>query len=704
MTVSESNSSYAFGPYLLSPGARRLEDADGRVIALRGKGFELLWYLMQNAGRLVTKDELMQAIWPGMVVEENNLSQAMSALRQALGDDAKQPLYLATIKGRGYQFVGEVSEVLENDVAGAADTSRKPLVVMLAVALAIAVVGAISLIAPNGDNAPDLAATTIVDRFADARVELLTDDPGSHSQPALSPTGEMIAYATYADGSQQIWIRNLKQGEPIRITGDSNSAQSPTWTNTGRILFDRAAHGRQSIFSVGILGNSEPQLLVEHGRSPHHAQRADAFVYIAQRNIWIARNNGRDREQVAGIPVGQGFAAREPALSPDGTQIAFIHANEGPVGNVWLISSDGGKARQLTSHDADGGIASSPVWSADGRYIVYTVNADTDSSHLWRVNIESGESAALTVGPGGAREAAISADGKHLAYTAARPTWRLTRIDPVTHEASTLFEGRTSIVLPIASPDRKTIVFFGLDSTGMQLYTIGSDGKNLRQLTFDNPGRNALPTWAGDGKSILYYRDRSLYRLDSADGSDTQVFADFHWSSKNWLDAHGDRITYHNINRPTGEESTVVRGFGEDNEIELPVPIEGAQWSADGKELLGYYQKTGEILICSADGSGCRSIYENGVAMTGSRPKWSPDGSQIYYLRYLKDDLFTTLWRVNLDGTNSEKVAKLPDFEYDNSFFDIGADGSIFYNHVDRSANEVWIATLEVSEEPDEKL
>lgn len=695
MPVSDSATTYAFGRYLLSPNARRLEDADGRVIVLRGKGFELLLYLVQHAGQLVTKEQLLQAIWPGKVVEENNLNQAVSALRQAIGDDAKQPQYLATIQGRGYQFVGEVREVSEDTVASTATTSRKPFVVVLAVTLVIAIIGTVWL------NTPEVASETIVDRFSDARLDLLTEAPGAHSQPTLSPDGQMIAYVSDVGGTRQVLVKNLGRGESIQLTDGPHSAHSPTWTNDGRILFSQVGANHQSIFSVDILGEAEPQLIVERGEAPHHAQHADAFVYTVRRNIWIARNNGRDREQVAGMPVSQGFAAPEPALSPDGTQIAFTHANEGPLGNIWLIPSVGGAARQLTKQDVDSGAASSPAWSADGRHIVYSVNAKTDSSHLWRINIESGESSALTVGPGGAKEAAVSADGIHLAYTAARPIWRITHFDPITHEPSTLFEGRTSIVLPIASPDHETIVFFGLDSTGMQLYTVGSDGENLQQLTFDNPGRNVLPTWASDGQSILYYRGRSLYRLDPSSGSDTQVFADFQWSSKNWLDAHGDRITYHNIDRPTGDQRTVVRSLGEGNEIELPVPIEGAQWSADGKELLGHYRRTGELLICKADGSSCRNIYENGEALIGARAKWSLDGSQIYFLRNSEADPFVTLWRVDVDGANKIKIANLPNFEFESSYINISADGGVFYNHVDRSASEIWVATLEATKDSD---
>ena len=108
MPKTETQSTYVFGHFRLTPEKRQLQDADGRNVTLGGKVFDLLWYLIQHKGRLVGKTELLEGLWPDIVVEENNLNQAISALRQALGDDAKTPDFIATVKGRGYQFIGEV--------------------------------------------------------------------------------------------------------------------------------------------------------------------------------------------------------------------------------------------------------------------------------------------------------------------------------------------------------------------------------------------------------------------------------------------------------------------------------------------------------------------------------------------------------------------------------------------------------------------
>jgi DNA-binding winged helix-turn-helix (wHTH) protein/TolB-like protein/Tfp pilus assembly protein PilF len=100
---------YEFGPFRLE-GTRRLLLRDGRQVRLSGKAFDILLLLLEERGRLVEKDELMQRVWPNTVVEENNLTVNISALRKALGERPDEHRYLVTVPGRGYQFVADVRE------------------------------------------------------------------------------------------------------------------------------------------------------------------------------------------------------------------------------------------------------------------------------------------------------------------------------------------------------------------------------------------------------------------------------------------------------------------------------------------------------------------------------------------------------------------------------------------------------------------
>ncbi|HEY7211099.1 MAG TPA: transcriptional regulator, partial [Bryobacteraceae bacterium] len=100
---------YSFGPFLLDSEARILLRS-GKPVPLAGKTLDTLLVLVENRGRLVDKDELLARIWPGAVVEEANLSQSIYALRRILGDSPKDHRYIATVAGRGYQFVAPVTE------------------------------------------------------------------------------------------------------------------------------------------------------------------------------------------------------------------------------------------------------------------------------------------------------------------------------------------------------------------------------------------------------------------------------------------------------------------------------------------------------------------------------------------------------------------------------------------------------------------
>ncbi len=81
---------------------------DGAVQQLNPRAFDVLLFLLERAGEVVTKDEILAAVWPDAFVEENNLTQQISAIRKAVGDSAREHKHIATIPGRGYCFVAPV--------------------------------------------------------------------------------------------------------------------------------------------------------------------------------------------------------------------------------------------------------------------------------------------------------------------------------------------------------------------------------------------------------------------------------------------------------------------------------------------------------------------------------------------------------------------------------------------------------------------
>ena len=99
---------YRFEAFALDTQTRELREGDGPVIPLTAKAFDTLCLLIENRHRLVTKDDLLASVWAGRVVEENNLTQAISALRRAFGTTAGDHRYIVTVPGRGYRFVAEL--------------------------------------------------------------------------------------------------------------------------------------------------------------------------------------------------------------------------------------------------------------------------------------------------------------------------------------------------------------------------------------------------------------------------------------------------------------------------------------------------------------------------------------------------------------------------------------------------------------------
>jgi DNA-binding winged helix-turn-helix (wHTH) protein/tetratricopeptide (TPR) repeat protein len=114
-------SQYRFGPFLLNP-AERLLLRDGAPVPLTHRLFETLLTFARTPGRVLTKDELMEAVWPGRYMEEASLKQAIFSLRKVLSDSGDDARYIVTAPGRGYSFAAPVQKVSRTT-----DAARSPL-------------------------------------------------------------------------------------------------------------------------------------------------------------------------------------------------------------------------------------------------------------------------------------------------------------------------------------------------------------------------------------------------------------------------------------------------------------------------------------------------------------------------------------------------------------------------------------------------
>jgi len=119
---------YRFGPFLLDPGERSLT-RDGAPVALTHRVFETLMVFVRHPGEIVSKDELMEAIWPGRYMEEGSLKQAIFTLRKVLGGDTDDTQYIVTAPGRGYSFkaaVERIAPIAKPQASGQSDSIAEP--------------------------------------------------------------------------------------------------------------------------------------------------------------------------------------------------------------------------------------------------------------------------------------------------------------------------------------------------------------------------------------------------------------------------------------------------------------------------------------------------------------------------------------------------------------------------------------------------
>src|SRR4051812_42934902 len=157
--AAEKRIVYEFGGFALEAGRRVLRRASGEPIALTAEVFDTLLYLVEHRGETLDKDALLRAVWPELVVEENNLTQNISTLRQVLGEIRGENRFIVTVPRKGYRFV---AEVVERDAAApsavpaaaAAPVTRRRRAVWIGLAVLAVVIAAGLWLRPRGAPPP----------------------------------------------------------------------------------------------------------------------------------------------------------------------------------------------------------------------------------------------------------------------------------------------------------------------------------------------------------------------------------------------------------------------------------------------------------------------------------------------------------------------------------------------------------------------
>lgn len=528
---------------------------------------------------------------------------------------------------------------------------------------------------------------------AQPQQSLISTFPGSHRAASFSPEGRKIAFINTVDGVNQVWVKDLFQGQPIQITSGNDAADRPRWSPRGdEIVFARSSQGVSSIWSTSPAGG-EPRKLIEGGRNPNWSGDGQRFVFERGYDIWTANGDGSDQRKVEGVPPTDLLLTdRMPGFSPDGLSIVFFQNSKGPMGDYWVIPSSGGQARRLTDDDALGG---APVWTPDGSFIIFP-SQRAGSLTLWKVPAAGGVPQPVLMSTGEDTDPEISRDGRRLIYTNTRNSFVITVTDPSKGQQQELYQSRSDLVEPSFSPQGDRIAFFGFAETGgVHLYTVNANGTNLTQLTEGKGQQNIHPHWSADGSSLYFYQQRpsvSFCKLLISNRSVTELVKGWEWATHNHarVDPEGRRVIYTRLDRGN-PAATMIRDLSTGTEAAFTVLLRLARWSHDGKfiagtKVTGQQWSSAEIMICPAEGSSCRRLT------LGYSPRWSTDDAHIYFYRSsaLRDG--EELWSITREGTSERMLVNLRPMHPIGDFFDVSPTGQIVWVQYQPGKHELWLS------------
>ena len=474
MTKSSAVHEIKINEWTVNPRSGRISGQDTST-RVGPNVMEVLLFLVRHQGTIVSREQIFSAVWPGIAVSDDVLTQAVTALRKAFNDKPRNPGVIRTLPKRGYSLIAEVHEL-----------------------------------EPSRIQSP-------------ARITRFTLDGGAKRDPRISPDGQKVAYV-WSGASKDSWDIYVKPigaaGYPIRLTDDPSENRSPVWSPDAKLIaFVRVApfqtpvsREKAAIYLVPSLGGKERKLIDIPGEIyaneyflPMLAWSPDgrflAFSFRSGENeparIVLLSVDTLKMEPLTNPPAGT-LGDYAPEFSPDGREIVFIGFGSDLWGNqdLWIHSLESGKRHQLTNQ---GYIEiSQPVWPSGTNRIYYF-------SHMGASMIDaSGGIPRLVPGLGrGAGELSVLKD-KIVYVEKLGPDATVYRIPgrcrrETGQPAKMLFPG----MWPKISPDGRRITYSS-DRTGIfNIWISESDGSNPVQVT-DSRISSGAPSWSPDGTKLAF--------------------------------------------------------------------------------------------------------------------------------------------------------------------------------------------------------
>ena len=653
MPVAEKKT-LRFGPFVLDTQCGQLR-RNGVGLKLQGQPVQILEILLENAGNLVTREEIRQRLWASdtFVDFDHSLNTAVKKLRQALGDEAETPRYIETLPKRGYRFIGEVKA----EEARHENHSAPP----------IAAGDAVRQVVTSLADAATTAETEPRSRTRRMRVVMvsvvaflgiatcgywITKPPpmprivGSH---ALTNTGNQKVWEVRPlidRGS--VYFNEARPAGWVAVQASTAGDEPPGSLNDHCCLIDISRDGSQALWHIdnpttkvhdvwvqSLIPTGTPRLVIQDAAWPEWSADGRSFFFVRNNYTELHRANvdGTGVEHLATVPW-----ICKLHLSPDGSRIRFT--GEFPAYPMWEVGADGSHPHAiLTGHtDVHGG-----TWSSDGKYYFFTA-WDGDRSSLWGISevrpwwkkANASLPQQLSFGPMSVGVPAISKDGKQLYAIATERRGELSAYD-----------SKSGKFLPYLGGQSICFVDFSRDGQWMAYVTYpeGSlwrsriDGSERRQLTVP-PMAVFNPRWSPDGKLIAftdlsggdrrqmkYFGSQRVYVVSSDGGSPMLLLADY-FGDPTWS-ADGKSIAYHYFPSPGKSE---VRILDLQSQKSTTVPASqgmwSPRWSPDGKYLVAFAWATPNKLMIY---NFARNTWEElASSQNFGWPSWSHDSRFVY--------------------------------------------------------------------------
>lgn len=659
---------------------------NGKTVSLTPKVFETLQLLVENAGRLLEKDELIEKIWQGRFVEESNLTFNIKMLRKALSDSADKPRFIETVPRRGYRFIAEVkiisanddseklppptvSSIPENIPAENPPKAKRfliPFIAVLIVLIGTAAIGSWYLQNKNYEpNAPVLSAP-----FASEK--LSTNGKVVHA--VISPDGKNVVY-TNGTGSdkESIWLRQLESNSNIEIIPPSDDLYAGiTLSPDGNTLYfvrrSRLVEETAAIYRVSIFGGVPQKIIGETqgsmSISPDGTKISFVRCYYRKDeycSLWIADADGKNERKLASRPSP--IRIRGNKISPDGKSVAFaVGQSENAANEFSLLETDieTGTERELTKLKFFN--INSLSWLPDKSGLLLTARINTDNNfRIWLVSKADGSSSPLTKDSESYSALSLDKEANRLVSSQVKPEFNLRlfslenpqnkRIVTNARGVSLASNGKILISSPMSGND--------------EIWSLNADGSEQRQLTNEVAEDNSAVT-APDNNSIFFASNRSgaihVWRMNSDGSNQTQitqkeggfplfVSPDGHWVYYH----HGLDRTLWRVSTQNGEEQSVI------NKGKYAFAI-----SPDGTKAAFPERQNDERLltvVSLADGQTIKTFKLNDPKAHPLFIVWTSDRKSLAYIT--SDSVFQNkiLWLQPLSEETPQQITAFGDEE-----------------------------------------